>query len=89
MWEIIAKIKILTFLYLQDLVHFLTLYFLKFTLLATLIDFLFGRTFFLTNDYLNGATAKRKAEKNIAFMLADRSHPTTSHPRSISTVMQI
>ena len=63
--------------------------FLKFTLLATLIDFLFGRTFFLTNDYLNGATAKRKAEKNIAFMLADRSHPTTSHPRSISTVTQI
>ena len=44
---------------------------------------------FLTNDYLNGAKAKRKAEKNIAFVLADRSHPTTSHPKSNSTVIQI
>ena len=84
MWEIIAnaKIKILTFLYLQDLVItyvlFFDIVFFEITLLATLIDFLFCRTFFLTNDYLNGATAKRKAQKNIAFMLADRSHPTTT-----------
>ena len=92
LWEIIAnaKIKILTFLYLQDFAITLILnQFLQFTLLATLVDFLFCRTFFLTNDYLNGATAKRKADKNITFMLADRSHPTTSHPRSISTVTQI